>query len=230
MNEESRLLEQAACVPTPVDPDCFNHNAVLPYGLTVDHVRLAMNDFVNFIGFINQQLNSRDIERLESMLMQSNFSSMVGEFMGSKIPKYCTTLVKNQYHNGHPDLIPAGMFPRNAIQHASEGIEIKGSRRTSGWQGHNPEDAWLMVFIFDSNTPPDAANDIPPRPFRFVRVVGARITKSDWNFSGRGPESRRTITASVTRSGYEKMMANWIYETATPARRRTRPAGTLLGL
>jgi hypothetical protein len=97
-----------------------------------------MNDFIDFLGFINQQLYSKRIERLEVMLMAANFSSMVGEFMISNIPKYCSSLVKNQYHNGHPDLIPIGMFPKNAVQHSQIGIEIKASRYSSGWQGHNP--------------------------------------------------------------------------------------------
>ena len=34
----------------------------------------------------------------------------------------------------------------------------------------------------------------------------------DWRFSGRSSTSRRTITASVANSGYEKMMENWIYK------------------
>ncbi len=68
------------------------------------------------------------------MLMPANFSSIVGEFMNSGIPKHCPTLVKNQYHNGHPDLLPAGMFPDDAAQHAGEGIEVKGSRYLRGWQ------------------------------------------------------------------------------------------------
>lgn len=225
MDEEARLLEQAACVPTPVDSTRFNPNVVLPYGLTTEHLRLAMSDFVNFLGFINQELNSKGIERLESMLMQANFSSMVGEFMNSTIPKYCPTLVKNQYHNGHPDLIPPGRFPDNAVRRGDEGIEVKGSRRPSGWQGHNPEDVWLMVFMFDSNIPPDAGKGVPPRPFRFTRVVGAKIAKADWKFSGRKEGSRRTITASVMRSGYDKMVANWIYEVPTPPRSRARSAG-----
>jgi len=212
MSEELNHLEKEACTPYPVDPSGFNPNAVIPFGLTIEHMRLAMTDFVNFLGFINQQLFTREIERLESMLMQANFSSMVGEFMSSTIPKYCKTLVKNHYHNGHPDLIPAGKFPRDAVQHGNEGIEIKGSRRPNGWQGHNPEDAWLMVFVFDSNVQPDRSNNINPRPFQFLKVVGANITKEDWRFSGRSETSRRTITASVTRSGYEKMMANWIYQ------------------
>jgi hypothetical protein len=87
--------------------------------------------------------------------------------MSMSLPKYCAGLVKNQFHNGHPDLIPANLFPGDAVQHAHEGIEIKGSRHAGGWQGHNPEAVWLMVFHFDSNTGDDSHKGIPPRPFRF---------------------------------------------------------------
>jgi hypothetical protein len=170
-----------------------------------------MGDFLDFLGFLNQQLNSRELARLESFLMPANFSSMVGEFMSATIPKYCKTLAKNTYHNGHPDLLPAGKYPGNACQHGPEGIEIKASRHASGWQGHNAEDVWLMVFVFDSNTARDASLKIAPKSFRFVKVVGAQLAKSDWAFSGRSETSRRTITASVTRSGFEKMETNWIY-------------------
>ena len=204
-------LEAAACIPHPIDPGGFNMAAVIPYGCTTAHIQSAMHEFVEFLDFINQQLQTKSIERLETMLMPANFSSMVGEFMNSSIPKYCLTVVKNKYHNGHPDILPAGLFPDDMAQHASEGIEVKGSRYLQGWQGHNPEDCWLMVFIFDSNRPADGSKNIKPRPFRFLAVYGARLTKEDWLFSGRSEMSRRTITASVTKSGYQKMLANWIY-------------------
>lgn len=68
-----------------------------------------------------------------------------------------------------------------------------------------------MVFVFDSNTSRDATQGIEPRPFRFVKVVGAKLLTADWQFSGRSATSRRTITASVKRSGFDKMEANWIY-------------------
>ncbi|MGA2065355.1 MAG: hypothetical protein ABSG86_10310 [Thermoguttaceae bacterium] len=68
-----------------------------------------------------------------------------------------------------------------------------------------------MVFVFDANSARDASLQIAPKPFRFLKVVGAQLAKSDWNFSGRSETSRRTITASVTRTGYEKMEANWLY-------------------
>ena len=205
-------LEALACQPHPLNPNGFNPSANLPYGCTTENIKLAMNDFLDFLGFINQQLYTKELERLEAMLMPATFSGLVGEFMVSSIPKYCAGLVNNQYHNGHPDLIPAGRFPNNAIQYASEGIEIKGSRYKSAWQGHNPENIWLMVFIFDSNRPVDAAKGIQPKPFRFIKVVGADLTENDWTFSGRSETSRRTITASVNQSGYQKMIANWIYQ------------------
>lgn len=200
--------EQVACTPISLDNGGFNKSSILPFELGLDHISSAMVDFLSFLGFINNQLYTKQMQRLESMLMPANFSSIVGEFMTSRIPKYCAGLVKNRYHNGHPDLIPAGMFLDDAVQHANMGIEVKASRYLRGWQGHNPEDAWLMVFVFDSNRPVD----LEPKPFQFLKVVGAQLTKNDWLFSGRSDSSRRTITASVMESGYQKMTANWIYQ------------------
>lgn len=207
----SRGLEELACTPVPLDKRLFNPQAQIPYGCTIDHICAAMQDFIDFLGFINRQLFSQDTPRLESMLMPANFSSVVGEFMNTAIPKHCPTLVKNRYHNGHPDLIPNGAFAGDSVQHSSIGIEVKASRYLKGWQGHNAENIWLMVFVFDSNRPTDEEKEIPPKPFQFVKVVGAQLEMTDWKFSGRTAESRRTITASVTTSGYRKMMANWIY-------------------
>lgn len=203
----SEITEKMACTPLPLAQSGFNENVSLPYGLEISHIKLAMQDFLDFLGFVNSQLYTKDIPRLESMMMSANFSSVVGEFMASTIPKYCLALTKNRHHNGHPDLVPVGFYPNNAVLHGMEGIELKASRYLKGWQGHNPEDVWLMVFVFDSNRPKDTV----PRPFRFVSVFGAALTQSDWRFSGRSGESRRTITASVTASGFQKMSANWIY-------------------
>ncbi len=203
--------ETTACNPLPLDQNGFNLDAQIPYGLTIQHIKSAMEAYLKFLSFINNQLHSIAIDRLESFLMPANFSSMVGEFMTSTIPKFCPSMAKNAYHNGHPDLLPKGMFPENSIQHSTDGIEVKASRHQSGWQGHNPENVWLMVFVFDSNTARDKSLGIAARPFRFVKVVGSQLNKNDWAFSGRSSTSRRTITASVTRSGFEKMEANWIY-------------------
>ena len=211
MNVNLDKLEVQACIAKPLNKAGFNASATLPYGLKIGHVKKAMQQFLDFLSFMNQQLNGQGMERLESMLMSANFSSLVGEFMKSNLPRNCRTIAANQYHNGHPDLVPIGKFPRNSVQYTNEGIELKASRYPSGWQGHNPEDIWLMVFVFDSNRASDKAANVLPRPFSFIKVVGAEISKTDWRPSGRGEGSRRTVTASVTRSGFDKMELNWIY-------------------
>ena len=212
MTSAEASLEKKACQPEPVQIKHFNRNAKIPYGLSVKHICAAMNEYIDFIGFINQQLNERGIPRLETMLMPANFSSIVGEFMISAIPKYCPELVKNNYHNGHPDMVPKGYFPNDSIQHAQEGIEIKGSRYLRGWQGHNAEETWLMVFCFNSGRPADEVKGVEPFPFCYRGVFGAKLEQADWTFSGRSENSRRTITASVNGSGYKKMTGNWIYK------------------
>lgn len=209
MKNDAELM---ACNPDPVNKSWFNPDVALPYGCTVEHIRKAMCYFVEFIGFVDQQLHHKGLQRIETMMMPANFSSMVGEFMHSQIPKYCAGLVRNKFHNGHPDLLPAGKYEDDNIQYAEEGVEIKASRYLQGWQGHNPENTWLMVFVYDGNRPRDEYEGIGPKPFRFIAVYGARLTKDDWSFAGRSETSRRTITASVLKSGCDKMKSNWIYE------------------
>ena len=204
--------KQSMCKPISVNSEYFNHHCKLPYGLDFSHINQAMNEFIDFLDFLNEQFLSKYMASLESFLMPANFSSIVGEFMNMSIPKYCKTLVKNQYHNGHPDLIPADTFAKNAVQYSDQGIEIKASRHKSGWQGHNPESVWIMVFCFDSNTSSDAAKNVADKPFIFHAVYAAKLEESDWTFSGRSETSRRTITASVNRDGFKKMTDNWIYK------------------
>jgi hypothetical protein len=208
----SDVLDDSSWLPKPVDPAGFNPSAAIPFGCGVEHIQAAMTEFQSWLSFVNASMMSKQLPRLETMLMPANFSSIVGEFMVSTIPKHCPGVVKNAFHNGHPDLIPAGVFERNKCQHGGQGIEVKGSRYLKSWQGHNPEDTWLMVFVFESNRPADEENGIETIPFSFRMVVGAELSKSDWLYAGRSETSRRTITASVTNSGLQKMLANWIYK------------------
>jgi hypothetical protein len=201
-------LEKAACNATSALTKHFNPKAQIPYGVTVKHVEKAMNDFVEFLSFINTQLGTRSLPRFENFLMPANFSSMVGEFVAAALPKHCPTIARNKFHNGHPDMVPKGKFKDDTIQYGHDGIEIKASRYVKGWQGHNAEESWLMVFCFDANRQKDDAAGDPAKPFRFLLVCGAQLAVDDWLFSGRSQSSRRTITAPVTKTGYNKMMDN----------------------
>ena len=203
-------LEKVARAPIPVDPGRFNPKAKFPNGCTVKAVRKSMEAFIDFLGFLNQQLLTRDLPRIEMLMMPANFSSLVGEFVVTSIPKHCPGLVKNRFHNGHPDLIPTRCYPNDLILHGSEGIEVKASRYAGAWQGHNAEECWLMVFVFQANS--SSAREAAAVPFKFRSVYLARLKKTDWKFAGRSETSRRTITASVTKTGEIKLQRNWIYQ------------------
>lgn len=206
------LTLQDVYTPLPLEQDGFNRNAVMPCGCTCEHIAQAMNDCLGFLTNINGLLLQEDMQRFEALLMPANFSSIVGEFVKSRLPKYSTGIVNNRYHNGHPDLIPAGCYPNDSVQHGKDGIEVKASRYLRGWQGHNCEATWLLVFVFEGGRATDEEKGVAPIPFRFLKVVGAQLEQEDWTFAGRSETSRRTITASVNPSGYEKMEANWIYK------------------
>ncbi len=204
-------LDRAACTPAPIKLNCFNEHALLPHGLTLSNIQNAMNDFISFVGFVNEELLFKEIDRLENILMPASFSTVVGEYIVSAIPKHCHFLVKNRFHNGHPDLIPKDKYPGNRQDRAPDGIEIKASRRADKWEGHNCENVWLIGFRFECNSMNDDLTSVPPKPFRFLGVLGAQLTLSDWKQYKRKGKSKRTPTASVLKSGLDKMRANWIY-------------------
>ncbi len=56
-------LELVVCKPAPILPDRFNRAVVLPYGLTMHHIRKAMEGFADFLGFVNQQLHTKQLPR-----------------------------------------------------------------------------------------------------------------------------------------------------------------------
>ena len=58
-----QLLEKRASTPLDLNPKGFNTSAQLPYGLTPQHIKRAMQDLLDFLGFINGQLFSKSIPR-----------------------------------------------------------------------------------------------------------------------------------------------------------------------
>lgn len=204
-------------------PRGFNRAADLPYGLRVAEVRAALEDVYDFLYNVNKFLTEKGWDRLEETLLGATFSGVISEMVVQSVSKQSTSLIRNQYHNGRPDLIPSGLYPSDSMLQAGEGVEVKASRHQGGWQGHNVESGWIMIFQYqvDLETTPVEERE----PTRFARVLIAQLDESDWSFSGRREGSRRTITASIRRSGKEKLLANALYldPTYEPRRRNAKP-------
>lgn len=187
----------------------FNFAAQLPYGLTVTEVKAAINAAYDLLHDLNVFLVSRGYSRLEDLLLGNAFAGFLSEVLVKSLADHSSALVRNTYVGGYPDLILPGVYPDNAVLKATEGIEVKASKQRGGWQGHNPEEGWIMVFRYTIDTETIPIED--REPTEVVEVLAARLEMSDWSFSGRSETSRRTITASINRYGMQKLRANPIY-------------------
>ncbi len=193
--------------PTQLDPRYVNRRASLPYGLRVEEVEKAVSETYRLLHGVNDYLVGAGFLSLEALLLGNSLSGIVSEFLVKNIAKASSTLEANLKVGGHPDLLPKGHYSSNLVLKGDAGIEVKSSIQAGGWQGHNPEDCWLMVFRYAVGEQEDGTT----LPLTFVEILCAEVKQSDWSFSGRKGASRRTPTASITASGVEKLRQNFLY-------------------
>jgi len=169
-----------------LDSRYLNHAAALPYGLTVAQVAEGVRETYRLYDGINRFLASSGFRRLEELLLGNSLSSLVSELLVKNIARASTTLVANKKVGGHPDLLPKDKYPDGSVLKSTDGIEVKTSQQRGGWQGHNREDCWVMVFRYTVGPQPDGSSV----PVTFTEVMCAKLLKQDWSFSGRKGASR----------------------------------------
>ena len=193
--------------PTQLDPRYVNRRVLIPYDLKVGEVEKAVAETYRLFHGLNDFLLGSDFRPLEELLLGNSLSGIISEFLVKNIAKASATLEANMKVGGHPDLLPTGHYSSNLVLKGDEGIEVKSSIQRGGWQGHNPEDCWLMVFRYAIGEQ-DKGESVP---LMFLEILCAKLERSDWSFSGRKGTSRRTPTASITASGVEKLRSNFLY-------------------
>lgn len=195
--------------------DYFNPNADLPYGVTPREVAESIREFYEFYGDLNEFLLEESFGRLETVLRANNsLSDFVGNTVTEELANVSDAILVNQRPDGFPDLLPVDnqdYANRDYdIHHGDEGIETKCSMQNGGWQAHNNESAWFIVFRYTRGDPENSIEEM--EPIRFVQVLAANLDLDDWSHSGRSDDSRRTITSSIVASGMHKLRSNPIYE------------------
>jgi hypothetical protein len=193
--------------PTQLDSKYVNCKVSLPYDLTIDEVTTAVTETYRLFNGVNNFLTTSGFRPLEELLLGNSLSGILSEFLVKNVARSSRSLVANLKVGGHPDLLPKGYYSSNLILKGEEGIEVKASIQRGGWQGHNPEECWLMVFRYIVGK----QNDNQVVPLTFVEILCAKLTKQDWSFSGRKGASRRTPTASITTTGVQKLRNNFLY-------------------
>jgi hypothetical protein len=189
------------------DLERFNKHATLPYELRLADFQLAMQDVFDFLHDVNSALIGRGLKRLEETVRQAVFSGMLSDALTAYVARHARALTENRYHNGHPDLIVAGVYPKDSVKAGEQGVEIKATRGGGAVDTHGAREQWLCVFryLVDGATEPAAER----MPTRFVEVLLAHLTLDDFR---RNPRSELgTRTASPNREGIQKLRQNWVY-------------------
>jgi hypothetical protein len=192
---------------TQLDIKFINKKVLLPYGLKVEEIQKAISETYRLFHGINDYLVGAGFRPLEELLLGNSLSGIISEFIVKNLGRISETLVANLKIGGHPDLLPKKFYSSEFALKGKEGIEVKASIQKGGWQGHNPEDCWLMVFRYSVGKQKDGTIS----SLNFIEILCAKLKKSDWSFSGRKGASRRTPTASITKIGVKKLRDNWIY-------------------
>lgn len=192
-----------------VDASKFNHDAELPYSLRLKDFELAMQDVYDFFGDVNAMLLNKGLRRLDDMLRPAAMSGIISDMLTASMAKHSRVLVENEHFNGHPDLVLQGKYPNNAVASGEHGIEIKSTRKKGGAvDTHGARDQWMCVFVYDTDHETEPADS--RRPMRFTEVYLAKVSQSDFRRNPRGELGTRTAT--LDRSGIQKLRKNWIYK------------------
>lgn len=193
----------------------FNPNATLPYGVEPEEAAEAIEEWYDLYNGLNEYLHSEGHYSIENLLRANNaLSDFVGDILTDEFAEASDALIKNQKQDGFPDVLPLDNDEYESndyrVHHGEAGIETKCSQQNGGWQAHNNEQAWFVIFRY---APID--RDVPPKEMdgvEIIQVLAAQLEEDDWSHSGRSEESRRTITSSIIASGMDKLRSNPIYQ------------------
>jgi len=197
-----------AIVRNTVDASNLNTAAVLPYELRLQDFQMAMQDVYDFFYDVNSHLTEKGLQRLDDMLRPAIMSGVLSDMVTASLAKHSRVLRENQYFNGHPDLIVQGVYPGNAVQSGTEGVEIKTTRKRGGAvDTHGAREQWLCVFVYAVDTESEPAVD--RRPMTFTEVYLGHVSTSDFRRNPRGELGTRTAT--LHKDGLQGFRENWIY-------------------
>lgn len=193
-----------------VDRAKFNPAARYVHNLRQMDFEAAMQDVYDFLFDVNSHLTERGLPRLDDMLRRANMSGTLSDMLTVSMAKHSRNLVVNRAHNGHPDLIVGGVYPKDEVRAGTEGVEIKTTLKRGGAvDTHGARDQTLCVFVYEVDGTTEPA--IQRRPIRFREVYLAEVTVADFTARDR-KTAIGTRTANIAGQGLARFRENWIYK------------------
>jgi hypothetical protein len=191
-----------------VDPGGFiNQGFAGPYGLKNRDFQNAIESLYEFLFDINSSLEKRNLEWMEQLVGAAAISSMFSDLAAAALAKHSNGLVVNMHHNGHPDLVPRGMYPNDDVAAGIDGVEIKSTRRTTA-DTHGARNGWFCQFNYKVDKNPLIAQR---QPTMVTHVYLAQVKASDFRLNGR-KTAIGTRTATLHAQGLVKLRAGLVYK------------------
>jgi hypothetical protein len=191
-----------------IDTSKFNSKATLPFELRLKDFEIALQDVYDFFFDVNQWLVGKGLTRLDDMLRPAIMSGVLSDMLTASLAKHSRTLVENEFHNGHPDLIVKGVYPNNSVKAGDKGVEVKTTRKAGGAvDTHGARNQWMCVFVYEIDNESEPA--VSRRPLTFTEVYLGKVTVADFRKNPRGELGTRTAT--LHKEGIAKLRQNWIY-------------------
>lgn len=200
-----------AIVRNTVDEAAFNPDIELPYELRKLDFIVAMQDVYDFFYDVNSHLQGKGLARLDDMLRPANMSGILSDMLTESLSQHSRVLTANNHHNGHPDLIVAGLYPNDDVKAGDEGVEIKTTRKRGGaCDTHGARDQWMCVFVYSVDNQTEPASE--RAPMTFTEVYLGNVCVEDFRRNERGELGTRTAT--LHKDGIARLRESWVYKTS----------------
>jgi hypothetical protein len=192
-----------------VNREGFNPELALPYSLRPEDFAMAMDDVYVMLGNVNDALVERGLLPLESSVRGAIYSGLLSDLLTAALAAHALGLTKNAYpSNPHPDLLPVGRYPANAVKSAEEGVEVKVTKKPGGGVDmHGARPAWYAIFRYEADYETEPI--VEREPTRFTHVWLAKLGLADFRRNIRGELG--TPTSTPDRKGLATLRTGWLY-------------------
>lgn len=194
-----------------INENHLNRDAELPYGLTVTHVKNAMQAVYDYYHEVNEWHLAQGYGRFGYQFRANN---AIGDFLGHRmtiaLADECDGLKDNKKTDGRPDLLEAS-YPKDRVKDKSApGVELKFSQKT-GFDSHNAVDGWAMLVRYEVNQPFD---EVPSDevPFRIRQILCAETDPDEYVDHPSPEDSDRTNTSNPTKYAMHDLRSSPVYE------------------
>jgi hypothetical protein len=179
----------------------------LPYGLTFDNFREASLQVDEILRSVNSALSEAKLAPIHDVITTpATLSALISDLFAFALAVESVELEVNRFHNGHPDLLPVGVYPGDGIQSGDEGVEVKATKNVVA-DAHGARAGWWCQVRYRVPERLGGSTDNP----MIHQVCLARFDESDFRKNARKTETG-TRTATPAGEAVRRLNQSVVYD------------------